>query len=246
MVGVLSDIGNYRKVNQDYADYYEDKFKKVYVMADGMGGHNAGEIASKIAVETIIQQFKNHVELLNEEEMLSNSIRLANREIYEQALSSDELSGMGTTITACVVKKYKMVVANVGDSSCYVLKKNGIFKITKDHSLVQQLIDSGSITEQEALKHPNKNIITRALGTHDTVMVDMFHVDLSDVQKVLLCTDGLSNFVTNEEMYDLLWNNTNVDACSKLVELSKLKGSRDNVSIIVFGGECENGWDDAR
>lgn len=121
-----------------------------------------------------------------------------------------------------------------------LIKKDGISKITKDHSLVQQLIDEGSITEEEAAVHPNKNIITRALGTNASVEVDTFNVNLKDINRVLICTDGLSNEVSVNEMYEIIMKNSNnKDACKQLIDLSKLRGGRDNISVIVFEGECK-------
>jgi protein phosphatase len=129
-----------------------------------------------------------------------------------------------------------MVVANVGDSRCYEVHDGNIVKITKDHSLVQQLIDNGSITEEEALYHPNKNIITRALGTNIDVKVDIYKLSLSDVHKVIMCTDGLSNLVTSAEICDIVCKYDNENSCSELVRLSKQKGGNDNISVIVFEG----------
>ena len=146
------------------------------------------------------------------------------------------LYGMGTTITACIVKQGKVVIANVGDSSCYIVTEGNIEKITKDHSLVQELVDDGSITEEEAINHPNKNIITRALGTKKTVKIDTFSVDISSNTKFVLCTDGLSNEVSKEEMYSIISQNTNQEACRLLVDLCKKKSGRDNISVIIFGG----------
>lgn len=174
------------------------------------------------------------------EKSLKEAIYESNRNIFKKSKEDIHLSGMGTTITACLVKSSKMVVANVGDSSCYTIKNNALIKITKDHSLVQQLIDEGSITEEQALKHPNKNIITRALGTNNTVIVDTFMLNLTDIKKVMLCTDGLSNNVSVKEMYDIIKDNDNQNSCKKLIELSKAKGSRDNISVIIFEGVCEN------
>ncbi|MBV7271941.1 Stp1/IreP family PP2C-type Ser/Thr phosphatase [Clostridium thailandense] len=240
MVGILSDIGNVRKINEDSVGYYKNEGFGVYIVADGMGGHNAGEVASKIAVDTIIGYIKSLNDLEDMEGILIHSIKMANRKIFSLSKSNDGLVGMGTTITACLVKNNKMIVANVGDSSCYVMKLNGITKVTKDHSLVQQLVDEGSITEEEAESHPNKNIITRALGTNEFVEIDTFDIELSDITKVILCTDGLTNGVNTSEMYDIIFNNNNEESCIKLVELSKLKGGRDNISVIVFEGECED------
>lgn len=246
MVGILSDIGNVRKINEDFVGFYEGDAISIYIIADGMGGHNAGEVASKLAVENTISYIKSLESIDDMENVLIESIKLANEKIFELSKKNEELVGMGTTITAALVKDSKMIVANVGDSGCYVMKYNGISKITKDHSLVQQLIDEGSITEEEAASHPNKNIITRALGTNNSVEIDTFEIDLSDIKKVILCTDGLSNPVSTSEMYDIILNNNNKDACKMMVDLSKLKGGRDNISVIVFGGECEDDRNYAR
>ncbi|MTK13667.1 MAG: Stp1/IreP family PP2C-type Ser/Thr phosphatase [Clostridiaceae bacterium] len=246
MVGMLSDIGNVRKINEDSVGYYKDENFGIYIVADGMGGHNAGEVASKVAVDATISYIKSLSNLDDMKSILIESIKMANKQIFELSKSNDGLVGMGTTITACLVKGKEMVVANVGDSCCYIMKHNGISKITKDHSLVQQLLDEGSITEEEAVSHPNKNIITRALGTNESVEIDTFNINLADVLKVILCSDGLSNGVNNSEMYDIIFNNNNEDACIQLIELSKLKGGRDNISVIVFEGECEDDRNYAR
>ncbi|AND85093.1 Stp1/IreP family PP2C-type Ser/Thr phosphatase [Clostridium tyrobutyricum] len=240
MVGILSDVGKVRKLNEDCVGFYEGNDFKVYVIADGMGGHNAGEVASKIAVDTTISYMKSIKISDNMQDDLIKAINIANEKIFKLSKSREDLSGMGTTITACLVKDDHMITGNVGDSGCYIIKKDGISKITKDHSLVQQLIDEGSITEEEAAVHPNKNIITRALGTNASVEVDTFNVNLKDVDRVLICTDGLSNEVSVNEMYEIIMKNSNnKDACKQLIDLSKLRGGRDNISVIVFEGECK-------
>ncbi|MBA5850518.1 Stp1/IreP family PP2C-type Ser/Thr phosphatase [Clostridium sp. cel8] len=243
MVGILSDVGKVRKLNEDYVSFYKGMNFTIYVIADGMGGHNAGEVASKIAVETTISHIKSMDRLDSMEDALLKAISAANKKIFELSNENKKLNGMGTTITVCMVRGKNMIIGNVGDSGCYILKKDGITKVTKDHSLVQELIDEGSITEEEAAVHPNKNIITRALGTNVSVDVDIFKVDLGNVNKVLMCTDGLSNEVSLNEMYDIIMRNNNEEACRQLVELSKLKGGRDNISVIVFEGECEDDRD---
>ncbi|NSA93348.1 protein phosphatase [Clostridium acetobutylicum] len=242
MVGMLSDIGTVRKLNEDYVGYYENDDIRFYVVADGMGGHNAGEVASKLAVDSTVKYIKeiNNINLYELGDVLSSAIKFANEQIYRKSKASDGLSGMGTTITACLIKDKDAVVANVGDSSCYFIKRDDIIKITKDHSLVQQLVDNGTITEKEALSHPNKNIITRALGTGEDVDVDIFDVTLNDVSKGILATDGLTNVVDTREIYNIVLENDNMVACQKLIELSKDKGSRDNISVIVFEGECKD------
>lgn len=239
MVGMISDIGNHRSVNEDYADFYEDIHKCIYVIADGMGGHNAGEVASKLAVESTIEIIKNSDSIEDIELSLKDAILTTNKVVFDKSQENCSLFGMGTTITACIIKDTKMAVANVGDSSCFILKNKNLIKITKDHSLVQQLIDEGSITKEQALNHPNKNIITRALGTNENVDVDIFLVDLCNVDKIMLCTDGLSNSVGFDEIYNIITNNDCKTSCEKMVALSKLNGSRDNISVIIFEGMCK-------
>lgn len=234
MFGILSDIGTSRKLNEDYVGAQEDELKKIYIVADGMGGHNAGEIASEIAVSSTIKYMNSIKDFENPENILCEAIKSANMDIYDKAKENLSMAGMGTTITACLVVKDKLIIANVGDSSCFIVKDDGIAKITKDHSLVQQLVDSGSITEEEAVNHPNKNIITRALGTNMEVDVDLFLLNKNDILKVILCSDGLTNVVNKNEIYDIIIKNNNKDACTQLVELSKLKGSKDNISVIIF------------
>ncbi|MCJ7690804.1 MAG: Stp1/IreP family PP2C-type Ser/Thr phosphatase [Clostridiaceae bacterium] len=239
MLGILSDIGNVRKTNEDSVGYFESTDIGIYAVADGMGGHNAGEVASELAINTIIEYIKDNHSTLDMKKVISEAIKFANEKIYDMASGDDSLKGMGTTITMCLIKQSKMVVANVGDSSCYMLdNKRKLIKITRDHSLVQQLLDNGTITEEKARNHPNKNIITRALGTNESVEVDLFDVDLTNVNKCILCTDGLSNEVTYSEMSNIITENDNDSSCKLLVGLSKSRGGRDNISVIVFGGGC--------
>jgi protein phosphatase len=238
LVHLLTDIGNFRKVNEDYVDYFTDETKRIYVIADGMGGHNAGEIASKLAVENTISYINSLEELDDLEESIREAVLDSNMKIFELSSSRNELNGMGTTLTACLVKGGEMVVAHVGDSRCYVIKDKKISQVTKDHSLVQQLLDEGSITESEADNHPNKNIITRALGTNSTVEVDVIKMDIEGVEKVILCTDGLSNLISEQELYDIVMNED--DCCAELIELSKSRGAKDNISVIVFEGELRD------
>lgn len=240
MVGMITDVGNFRKINEDYVGYYIDETKEIYVVADGMGGHNAGEVASELAVNTVIEYLKN-IEEIDIEWQLTKAIKKANENIFELSHTKKEYEGMGTTITVAFIKKGKMVVGNVGDSSCYIIDKDDkILKVTKDHSLVQQLVDNGTITEEEALIHPNKNVITRALGTSDLVIVDTFVLDLKEIKKTILCTDGLTNDIIPKEMCDIIIKNNNKNACKDLVEFSKGKGGKDNISVIVFEGECSD------
>ena len=237
MVGIKSDVGVVGSLNEDYAGYIEEPRYRLYVVADGMGGHNAGEVASKIAVDTVKAYVRDNYE--NEgSSVLENAVSFANSKIYESATSGSEYRGMGTTLVAALISNGEIIIANVGDSSCFGIKDSTIVKITKDHSLVQELIDSGTITEEEGRNHPKKNVITRALGTNNIVKIDIFKYDLSSYDKYLLCTDGLSNEVLNEEILEEI-NKVNDynHACDKLVLLAKSRGGRDNITVLLFGGE---------
>lgn len=237
MVGIKSDVGIVRSLNEDYAGYIEEAEYKLYVVADGMGGHNAGEVASEMAVEAV----KLYVEENYKSEgknVLKNAINFANSKIYDSARCGNEYKGMGTTLVAALVNENSITIANVGDSSCFGIKGNYINKITKDHSLVQELIDSGSITEEEGRNHPKKNVITRALGTNNIVKVDIFNLDVDVYDKYLLCTDGLSNEVLKDEILEEINDiNDYNTACDKLVLLAKNRGGRDNITVLLFGGE---------
>ncbi len=237
MVGIISDIGNVRSKNEDSVIYYEDSIKGIYIVADGMGGYNSGEIASSMAVKDTLDYLKSIEKKENVEIEMKKAIEIANSSIFQSSTKNIELKGMGTTITGCIKINGELIVGHVGDSSCYLVFEDCIKKLTKDHSLVQQLLDSGSISEEEAINHPNRNIITRALGTNESVEVDLYKRSLNGIKKIILCTDGLSNFVSSEEMYEIILLNDNEESSKKLIQLGKEKGSRDNLSVIVFEGE---------
>ncbi|GAB6170005.1 Stp1/IreP family PP2C-type Ser/Thr phosphatase [Clostridium carnis] len=238
MVGIKTDIGNVRKLNEDYADYICREEYSLYVVTDGMGGHNAGELASKIACEEVITFVKSNFNTINKEEVLKKAIEYANLKVYEFGHSDKEYNGMGTTLVACLVTNEFIQVANVGDSSCFGIKNEVITKITKDHSLVQELLDIGSITNEEAKRHPQKNIITRAIGTKNLVEIDLFVVEKNKFDLFMLCTDGLTNEVNLNDVINTLRGEENLEnACEKLISLSKSKGGRDNITVILFGGE---------
>ena len=238
MVGYLSDIGMVRTLNEDYVYYHEEEEYKIYVVADGMGGHNAGEVASKMAAEGIVNFVTHNYNSENNENILKEAILKVNRDIYSYSTEESDLNGMGTTITACLVTQEKVIVANVGDSSCFGFNNDVLVKITKDHSLVQELLDLGTISEEEAFSHPKKNIITRAVGTNEFVEVDIFVIDKGVYNIYLLCSDGLTNEVTKDEIISIVNENKRIiDICPKLVNLAKYKGGRDNITVLLFGGE---------
>lgn len=238
MVGLVSDVGLKRSLNQDYASYLENEHFKIYVVADGMGGHNGGEVASQMAVKKILDYVEEKYNIDNNENLITNAIENANKSIFEFSKANEELKGMGTTVTACFMTPKFLHIANVGDSSCLAIKDGKIKKITKDHSLVQELLDSGSITEEDAINHPKKNIITRALGTSSTVKVDVFPLNNKDYDTYILCSDGLTNEITYEDIMEIFNEGENYTVIAeRLVELAKEKGGRDNITVLLFGGE---------
>lgn len=238
MIGIKSDLGNIRNLNEDYAEFYEDKDYKIFVLADGMGGHNAGEIASKTASKALIKYIRDNINLIDSRELLENAVKHANLKVYNLSHCSDTYTGMGTTLVACLITKDMILVSNVGDSSCYGIKDKKIIKITKDHSLVQELLDCGSISKEQAINHPQKNVITRAIGTEDNVEVDLFELRKDEFDFLLMCSDGLSNEINLEEiiLFDIEEKELQ-NICEKLVESAKFNGGRDNITVMLFGGE---------
>ncbi|MFT8347849.1 Stp1/IreP family PP2C-type Ser/Thr phosphatase [Clostridium saccharoperbutylacetonicum] len=238
MVGLVSDVGLKRELNEDCASYLEKEEFKVYVVADGMGGHNAGEVASEMAVKRIINYIDEKYSSSKINNLLAEAIEKVNGDIFNYSNTNESLSGMGTTVTASFITKDFIHIANVGDSSCFGIRKNEIIKITKDHSLVQELVDMGSISEKEAEKHPKKNIITRALGTGSSVCVDIFELENKEYDLYLLCSDGLTNELTKEEILQVIMEEDDyVKIANKLVYLANEKGGRDNVTVLLFGGD---------
>lgn len=238
MIGIKSDVGNLRNLNEDYAEFYEDEDFKIYVVADGMGGHNAGEIASKTATKSLIKYIRDNFENINNTEILKKAIKHANLKVFNLAHCNETYNGMGTTLVACLITKDIIQVANIGDSSCYGIKPNKVIKITKDHSLVQELLDSGSISKEQAINHPQKNVITRAIGTEENVEVDIFDIEKNKFNFFLMCSDGLSNEIDLEEILSFEIEEKYLqNICEKLIELAKSKGGRDNITVMLFGGE---------
>ncbi|NLL30523.1 MAG: Stp1/IreP family PP2C-type Ser/Thr phosphatase [Clostridiales bacterium] len=238
MVGVKTDLGNIRSLNEDYFEFYENEDFKIYVVADGMGGHNAGEIASKTAGKSLVEYIKNNYKDEKDKDLLKSAIEYANKQVYDLAYKDETYNGMGTTLVACYITKELVQVANVGDSACFGINDKEIDKITKDHSLVQELLDSGSISKEEAENHPNKNIITRAIGTDKKVEIDVFNIEKSKYNLFILCTDGLTNEVSLEELSKELENNGDLQSiCENLVDLAKKNGGRDNITVMLLGGE---------
>jgi len=237
-----TDKGLVRKINEDnwYVNEPSPISKTFYaIVADGMGGHNAGEVASNIATisisEYINKRYSDELSYDDLKGLLLKAVEEANKNIFAESQYSQEKTGMGTTLVMCFIINNKVIVTHVGDSRVYIVRKDAIYKITKDHSLVAQLVEEGKITEKEAHNHPQKNVITRALGTDATVDIDMCEFDLEDDDYILLCTDGLSNMLTDDEILKTIIESENVIISPKnLVDRANEKGGTDNITAVVL------------
>ncbi len=233
----MTDIGRKRKANQDYVYSSErpiGKLPNLFVVADGMGGHNAGDYASRVAVETIVERIADSPEQ-DPLCVFDMAIRFANTRIRELALESPELEGMGTTVVAASCLDGCLFVANVGDSRLYVVNRSGIRQVTRDHSWVEEMVRRGGLGREEARNHPDKNIITRAVGADDTVKADFFTVRLEQDDKILMCTDGLTNMLEDEEIRMILDGARDiVEKAEALVRAANENGGKDNISVILI------------
>ena len=234
-----TDKGKTRRSNQDaYATGELCESMSWAVVCDGMGGVQGGNVAAVTTVkamsEHISNSFREGMSSASIRIMLESAITAANIDVYDLAQSAETLKGMGTTIVACVIKDAIAHIVHVGDSRAYLVSESKVKQITKDHSLVQSLIDQGKITEQEALNHPQKNIITRALGVEDRVLADYDEVVLGEGESIMICTDGLTNCVDSEELLSIVKNNKFYDYPDLLVKQANKNGGTDNITVVFF------------
>ena len=231
----MTDVGMMRKVNQDYVFTSEDpvgKLPNFFMVADGMGGHNAGDYASKYATEIIVDEI-----LANPEEdpiqIIRSAIEVANHCIREKAYCVEAYRGMGTTVVAATFIENYLYIANVGDSRLYLINEK-IRQISKDHSLVEEMVRLGGIKAEEAKNHPDKNIITRAIGVKEGVEADIYEYRLKRGDVILMCTDGLSNMVEDEDMFNIVRGARDVvEAVQMLIEKANSNGGRDNIGVVI-------------
>ena len=240
-IKAISDIGLYRECNEDAClyDYFGEKDGYI-VVCDGMGGASGGKVASNACAtavsEAIKKGYRPRMTVKAAKNLLESAITKANYQVYQKAQSDPYLHGMGTTIVAAIILKNIAVIAYVGDSRAYALNSQGIIQLTKDHSLVQLMLDEGKITEEEAKTHPDRNIITRAVGVVNFVDVDFEIVDFGVGDKLLLCTDGLSGSVEDNELIEIINNDIN-SSTEKLVERALQNGSKDNITVVLAFAE---------
>lgn len=235
-----TDKGMVRQTNQDYYRYGQlGENQYLAVVCDGMGGAKSGDVASRLASEIFQQDVRQTVVPDMEQQeivrMLVRAVKSANRAVYEQSQVSPDFAGMGTTLVAVFLQDNGAYIVNVGDSRCYYVAEKRIMQITEDHSVVGLMVARGQITEEEARVHPNKNLITRAVGTEQDVECDCFYLSMEPGEHLVLCTDGLSNLVTKQELLEMVTDaDDRKDGCASLIELAKARGASDNVTVVLL------------
>ncbi len=236
----LTDPGVVRKQNQDaYRIEQLDRNALLCVVCDGMGGAKSGNIASTLAVEVFTEEvrrsWKSGMDQEKTDQMLRGAVKLANFTVFDQAAQFPEFDGMGTTLVAALVRGRRATVVNVGDSRAYGIDRGGIRQITRDHSLVQLMVDRGELTPEVSKTYPGKNYITRAIGTEPTVLCDLFHREVSRGDFLLLCSDGLSNVMDDQEiLFEIVHGVNKQLCCSRLLSIAKNRGAPDNVTSVLI------------
>lgn len=237
--GLLRDNNEDNLIVEEFDKYC------LYAVADGMGGHKAGEVASSIAIESIKDCFikKNGREDFRPPSFIIESIKLSNNTIWKEAKLNQDYQGMGTTITMAVLDKETntIYIGNVGDSRAYILRDNGIRQVTTDHTYVNELLKDGEITVEEAKKHPKKNVITRALGGEEYVHADIFEIEFHDNDILLLCTDGLTTHVSDDRILEIIKEYSASERVKKLIKQANDNGGTDNITIIIVDNIIRGG-----
>lgn len=235
----ITDQGCVRKQNQDaYHIEQLDRNTLLAVVCDGMGGAKSGNVASSLAVEVFVEEVVRswvpNAEWDKADQILKNAVKLANFTVYDQAMQFEEFSGMGTTLVAALIRGHKLSVVNVGDSRAYEIGRSGIRQITKDHSVVQMMVDRGDLTPELAKSYPGKNLITRAVGTEAVVLSDLFHAELNKGDFLLLCSDGLSNLMDDQEiLFEVVHGVMKHHCCKRLLDIAVSRGAPDNVTCVL-------------
>ena len=235
-----SDIGKAREMNQDsyYVSDLEKDNLKLYILADGMGGYKGGEIASSLAVANVKNYICNNFKKTKKDResilnLMKNAVEYANMVVYEKAKANEELQDMGTTLDACLIYNNKVFIGHVGDSRVYRIRKNIMRKLTTDHSYVEKLVKEGTITKEEAFNHPKKNMLMKALGCNSLVEPDVIRKGFLKDDILLMCSDGLTNMLRENEIYNLLLNNPDKPE-EALIKNANDLGGYDNITAIII------------
>jgi len=234
-----SDVGKVREINED-AFYISNSLDEVqlYMLADGMGGYNGGEIASKLAIQSAKNYIENNFKEIEKDkdsiiQLIGSSIEYANMVVYEKAKENKELSGMGTTLEVCLIYNNRAFIGHVGDSRIYRIRKEFIRKLTQDHSYVQKLVKDGTITQEEAAHHPQKNMLMKALGCNAFVEPDVMVKGFLKDDILIMNSDGLTNLVSQEEIFKEAKKNIE-QATKNLVQMANDNGGYDNITVIII------------
>jgi serine/threonine protein phosphatase PrpC len=239
----ITDIGRKRELNEDYI-YTSGQpigaLPNLFIVADGMGGHKAGDYASMHTVDRFVEVIRELGEEHGVQDAINEAVTAANAYIYQRSRENSNLSGMGTTLVLASCIGNEAIVANIGDSRLYLVN-DAMTQITRDHSLVEEMVTLGGIDREMARNHPDKNIITRAVGVKEKVAADFFEVDLTKGDRLLLCSDGLTNMLRDEEIYQIIQDNKELEQAAKaLVDAANENGGRDNIAVVLvepFGGQ---------
>lgn len=235
----ITDPGCVRPQNQDaYQIEQLDRSSLLCVVCDGMGGAKSGNVASSLACDVFTQEIRgSFMPTMTPEQidaMMINAVKLANFTVFEQSGQFEEFAGMGTTLVAALLQNKQATVVNVGDSRAYRVNSQGIRRITTDHSLVEMMLQRGELTPERARQYPGKNLITRAIGTEETVQSDIFHLDMERGDCLLLCSDGLSNIIDDQEiLFEVVHGISKQYCCQRLLEIAKNRGAPDNVTCVL-------------
>jgi len=236
----LTDPGCVRTQNQDAYQIEDlDRNTKLCVVCDGMGGAKSGNVASTLAIDVFVQEIKRtwsaSMTPSKIDQMLRGAVKLASFTVFDQAMQFEDFEGMGTTLTSALVNGRKVSVVNVGDSRVYAITKSGIKQLTRDHSLVQMMVERGELTPEMARTYPGKNFITRAIGTEPVVECDLVHTTLEKGDCLLLCSDGLSNMMDDQEiLFEVVHGANKQECCQRLLDIAKNRGAPDNVTSILI------------
>ena len=234
----ISEIGLVRENNEDAI--YRDDDKGIYIVADGMGGHKAGERASHLAIETFLASFSTNGQTEDLPDQLVGAMAKANEAVYKESQAEETKQGMGTTFTCALVQQKRAIIGHVGDSRAYLFRDGTLRQITRDHSYVMEMVKQGKLTLAEAAVHPKRNVITRAVGSKEPLSSDVFFETLRAGDVLLLCSDGLTTMVGEEEIATILEENLPLEETARrLVDRANFYGGKDNISVILVQCEVE-------
>lgn len=235
----ITDRGKMRSLNEDAGGIFVNHANQLLaIVADGMGGHLAGEVASELAVTIVKEDWEMTKAIqtpIEAEDWLDDVIKKMNKLIYQYSLEKDEYEGMGTTVVISICTNDFVTIAHIGDSRCYLLNENNFEQLTEDHSLVNELIRTGQITKIDAEQHPRKNVLLRAVGTEENVQADIETINWEEKNRVLLCSDGLTNKIPDEEIEQFLRNTENIDELAKeFIHVANERGGEDNITLAII------------